>query len=152
MFKYFSQETNLMEFCWCEKDSESYNMASLESNRFVFSYSSRVNADALGRNTTTRNEDFFIESSSGFEKEKINHSLDDTLKLLAECSNALLHTIKDNKKASIDNVTKKCTFGVQIIKRTLTLTKMTLSKSGRWKLVELRSASMGVTWEVAPFV
>lgn len=50
----------------------------------------------------------------------------------------------NNKKASVD----KCTFGVQIIKQTLTLTKMTLSKPGRWKLVELRSATMPISWEL----
>ncbi|KAL0138662.1 hypothetical protein V8B55DRAFT_1413928 [Mucor lusitanicus] len=44
----------------------------------------------------TDNEKFFIESSSsGFDKENVNHSLDDTLKLLH---------IKKNKKGSIINV------------------------------------------------
>ncbi|GAA5805934.1 hypothetical protein HPULCUR_011460 [Helicostylum pulchrum] len=96
----------------------------------------------------TSNEEFFVECSSGFEKEMVNHSLDDTLKLLVECSNSLLNTIKQNKNASIDSITKKCAFGVQVIKQTLTLTKMTLSKSGKWKLVEVRSACAPTSWQL----
>ena len=123
-------------------------MATLESSDFVTNLCDKRYADALGKNTTTENEEFFIESSSGFEKENVNHSLDDTLKLLAECSSALLHVIKHNKKASIDTITKKCTFGVQVIKQTLTLTKVSLSKSGKWKLVEVRSACTPTSWEL----
>lgn len=114
-------------------------MATLESSDFVTNLCDERYADALGRNTMTENEEFFVEFSSGFEKENINHSLDDTLKLLAECSSALLHVIKNNKKASINTMTKKCTFGVQVIKQTLTLTKVSLSRLG--KLVEVRSVS-----------
>ncbi|KAI8887745.1 hypothetical protein K501DRAFT_149266, partial [Backusella circina FSU 941] len=53
--------------------------------------------DDLGRNTVTNNEEFFIECSSGFDKEIFSHSLDNTLKLLVECSNSLLHIMKQNK-------------------------------------------------------
>ncbi|KAL9540857.1 hypothetical protein MBANPS3_009446 [Mucor bainieri] len=148
MFKYFSQETNLIEFAWCEKGLETYGMAALESNDFVLNHCSKKYADALGKNTMTDNEEFFIESSSGFDKENVNHSLDDTLKLLAECSNALLHIIKHNKKASIDTISRKCVFGIQVIKQTLTLTKVSLSKSGKWKLVEVRSACAPTSWEL----
>ncbi|KAI9478413.1 MAG: hypothetical protein EXX96DRAFT_570806 [Benjaminiella poitrasii] len=99
----------------------------------------------------TENEYFFIESSSGFDKENVNHSLDDTLKLLAECSNALLHIIKHNKKASIDTMSKKRILGVQVIKQTLTLTKVTLSKSGKWKFIEVRSRRTPTFWELRGF-
>ena len=92
-------------------------MATLENNNYVASYSDRKYADALGKNAVTDNEEFFIESSSGFEKENVSHSLDDPLKLLAECSSALLHIIKHNKKAGIDTIIKKCTLGVQVIKK-----------------------------------
>lgn len=137
VFRYFSQETKLIEFCWCEKGLETQDMAVLESNDFVISYSDRRYVDGLGKNSMIKNEEFFIECSSGFEKEKVNYFLDDTLKLLVECSNPLLNTIKQNKKASIDTMTKKCALSIQVIKQILTLTKMTLSKSGKWKLVEL---------------
>ncbi|EIE86862.1 hypothetical protein RO3G_11573 [Rhizopus delemar RA 99-880] len=87
------------------------------------SYSDRKYADALGKNAVTDNE-FFIESSSGFEKE--NH----------------------NKKAGIDTIIKKCTLGVQVIKKTLTLTKVTLSKTGKWRLIEVRSSCTPTCWEL----
>jgi hypothetical protein len=63
-----------------------------------------------------------MESSSGFDKEKISHTLDDTIKLIAECSNALHHIVKKNKMASIDSITLKASFGLQVIKQTITLT------------------------------
>lgn len=149
MFKYFGQETNLIEFSWCEKKLETFRMATLESSDFVTNLCDNRYADALGKNTTTENEEFFIESSSGFEKENVNHSLDDTLKLLVECSSALLHVIKHNKKASIDTITKKCTFGVQVIKQTLTLTKVSLLKSGKMETrrgtISLHPNFLGIT-------
>ncbi|KAG2206414.1 hypothetical protein INT46_006964 [Mucor plumbeus] len=111
MFKYLSQESNLTEFCWCEKMIESQGLAVSESNDFVVSFSDRKYADGLGRNTITNNEELFIECSSGFDNEITRHSLDDTLKLLVECSNSLLHILKQNKRASIETMTKKCTFG-----------------------------------------
>ncbi|KAF1797363.1 hypothetical protein FB192DRAFT_1261246, partial [Mucor lusitanicus] len=90
-------------------------------------------ADALGMNTMTDNEKFFIESSSsGFDKENVNHSLDDTLKLLQ----------------NINAICKKSVFGIQVIKQALTLTKVNLSKSGKWKLVEVKLACAPTSWEM----
>ena len=90
MFKYFSQETNPIKSFWRGKSLETYGIATLENNDYVTSYSDRNHADALGKNTLTDGEEFFIESSNGSEKENVNHSLDDTLKLSARCSGALL--------------------------------------------------------------
>ncbi|KAI9262805.1 hypothetical protein EDC94DRAFT_560959 [Helicostylum pulchrum] len=99
-------------------------MAVLKNNDFVISLCDKKYADGLGKNTMTSNEEFFVECSSGFEKEM------------------------QNKNASIDSITKKCAFGVQVIKQTLTLTKMTLSKSGKWKLVEVRSVCAPASWQL----
>lgn len=148
MFKYLGQESNLTEFSWCEKMIESQGLTVSESNDFVISFQDRKYADGLGRNTRTNNEELFIECSSGFDKEITSHSLDDTLKLLVECSNSLLHILKQNKRASMETMTKKCTFGIQVIKQTLTVTKLNLTKSGRWRLVELRSACVPISWEL----
>lgn len=71
--------------------------------------SNATNTDALGKNTMTKNEEFFIESSSGFDdKGKVNYSLDDTLKLLVECNNSLLHI-----KPSMNNSALICKFFFQ---------------------------------------
>ncbi|KAI8645992.1 hypothetical protein BD408DRAFT_337627, partial [Parasitella parasitica] len=53
-----------------------------------------------------------------------------------------------NKRASMETMTKKCTFGIQVIKQTLTVTKLNLTKAGRWRLVELRSACVPTSWEL----
>ncbi|KAI7897078.1 uncharacterized protein EV154DRAFT_455173, partial [Mucor mucedo] len=68
-------------------------------------------ADALGLSTITDNEELFIDCSSGFEKEKVSHLIDGTLKLLVECSDSLLSTIKQNKAASIHTIKKKVFIG-----------------------------------------
>ncbi|KAI8088179.1 hypothetical protein BDF21DRAFT_396367 [Thamnidium elegans] len=81
------------------------------------------------------NEGFLVESSSGSEKENVNHSLDGTIKLLAECNNSLLYIFKRNKKASIDNILKKCTLSA-------------LSKSGKWKAIEVRSSRTPTSWDL----
>lgn len=52
MFKYFGQETNLIEFSWCEKLLETYGMATLESSDFVTNLCDKRYADALGKSTT----------------------------------------------------------------------------------------------------
>jgi hypothetical protein len=70
-FKYFSQETQLLEFCWCEKSFVAYGVASLETNDFATNSRDGMYADALGKNTMTGNEEFFIEASSGFDKENV---------------------------------------------------------------------------------
>jgi hypothetical protein len=149
MFKYFSQETNLIEFSWCERAVEAQELAGLQSNDYYVSGDmERRFADGLGKNVITKNEEVFMESSSGFDKENISHTLDDTIKLIVECSNALHYIIKKNKKASIDSITLRATFGLQIIKQTITLTKMNLKKSDKWKLIELRSSVIPTSWNV----
>ncbi|KAL7325706.1 hypothetical protein PS15p_208157 [Mucor circinelloides] len=72
--------------------------ATLKSGDFATSPRDRRYADALGKKTLQQK---MIESSSDFEKENISYSLDDALKLLAECSNTLLHVIKHKKKQAL---------------------------------------------------
>ncbi|KAI9355549.1 hypothetical protein BD770DRAFT_444646 [Pilaira anomala] len=59
----------------------------------------------------------FIESSSGLLQENIGHTLEDTLKLL-----------------------------VELIKHTITHSKMNLKEDRLWKFVELRSADIPTNW------
>lgn len=130
-FMFKCQEFNQTEFFWCEKIIELQGVTVSEGNNFVVNFHYRKYADALGKNTVSNNE-VFIECSNGFNKEVTNHSLDDTLKLLIECTNSLLHILKPNKRASIETMMKKCIFGIQVIKNILTVTKLDLSKSGKW--------------------
>lgn len=74
-------------------------------------------ADGLGKNMMVDNEEFFVACSSGFEKEIVNHSLDDVVKRLVECSNSLLTTAKVYKNASVESMAQKCAFGVQMINK-----------------------------------
>ncbi|CAO3699171.1 unnamed protein product [Rhizopus stolonifer] len=95
-----------------------YGMAALESNDLVVNYSDKRYVDALGK------------------------------KIESKCSHSLLYIIKHHKTASIDTMIKKCTLGVQVIKQTLTLTKVALLKSGKWRLIEMRSSRIPISWEL----
>ncbi|KAI7852547.1 hypothetical protein BDC45DRAFT_512885 [Circinella umbellata] len=120
MFKYLGQESNLTEFCWCKKI-----------------------CGWLRKKPTTSNEELFIECSSGLTA----HSLDDTLKLLVKYNNSLLHILKQNKRANMETMTKKCTLDIQVIKQTLTVTK--LNKIRKMEIcgveISLCSHILGVT-------
>ncbi|OAD03047.1 hypothetical protein MUCCIDRAFT_109901 [Mucor lusitanicus CBS 277.49] len=49
---------------------------------------------------------------------------------------------------NINAICKKSVFGIQVIKQALTLTKVNLSKSGKWKLVEVKLACAPTSWEM----
>lgn len=98
---------------------ESQGLPVSESNDFVNSFSDRKYV----KKNDNKNEELFIRCNSGFDKEITSHSLDDTLKLLVECNNSLLHILKQNKKSSTETMAKQRTFAIKVIKQTLTLTK-----------------------------
>ncbi|KAG2218296.1 hypothetical protein INT45_000978 [Circinella minor] len=50
------------------------------------------------------------------------------------------------KNSRFKTALKKSTFGVQVIKDTVTLSKMNLKEDRLWKFVELRSADIPTNW------
>ncbi|OBZ81520.1 hypothetical protein A0J61_10434 [Choanephora cucurbitarum] len=144
VFKYLSKETNLLDFSWCEKLIQTHKYAQIagvdyESRNVDIKY-----ADGLGKANNL--EAVFIESSSGLLQENVSHTLEDTLKLLVECNGALCYALSQYKNSRLKTVIKKSTFGIQIIKNTLTLSKMNLKEDRLWKFVELRSATIPTNW------
>ncbi|KAI9487559.1 MAG: hypothetical protein EXX96DRAFT_605487 [Benjaminiella poitrasii] len=89
-------------------------------------------------------ESLFIESSSGLLQENISHTLEDTLKLLVECNGALCYILSHFKNSRFKTVLKKPTFGVQVIKDRITLSKMNL-KEEEYVDMELKKESSGLT-------
>lgn len=88
----------------------------------------------------------FIESSSGLIQENISHTLEDTLKILVESNGALCYILNHFKNSRMKTALKETTFGVQVIKDTITLSKMNLKEDRLWKFVELRSANIPTNW------
>lgn len=120
-FKYSSQETGNTIMSWCEKQVESQVVAGLEPNDYQSAAYEQKFADGHGVNMKANDEELFIESSSGIKKESVPHTLEDTIKIIVECSNALNCIIKNNKNASIGTVCKKEVYRIQLIVHTLTL-------------------------------
>lgn len=128
-FKYLSQEAGFTIMSWCEKEVSAQLFTNLQANDLSPSACDSKYADGLGVNTLTNNEEFFMESSSGIDRENIAHSLDDTIKLITECSGALKFIIQKHETASIDTMCLKEVFGLQVVKNRATLMKVALSKS-----------------------
>ncbi|KAG2237779.1 hypothetical protein INT48_009718 [Thamnidium elegans] len=73
----------------------------------------------------------FIESSGAILQENINHTLEDTLKLLVECNGTLCYILSHFKNSRF-----------HIIKDTITLSEINLKEDGLWKFVKLRFAGI----------
>lgn len=129
---------------WCEKTVTSQN-ATLEFNDY--STTERKFADGVGKSTITNHEELFIESSSGIAKEAVQHSLDDTIKLIIECTNSLGQSIRHHKNASMTTMCEKEVYAIQVIVNKLTLFKVSLKPELKWKVMEVRSSALPVTWE-----
>jgi hypothetical protein len=119
-------------------------MLRLESLIFVLANADKKYADGLGK--LQNYESLFIESSSDITQENVNHTLEDTLKLICECNGALFYILSQFIKCSFETALQRSTFGVQVIKNILTLSKMSLKDESQWKFVELRSAIVPTKW------
>ncbi|CAO3639361.1 unnamed protein product [Mucor hiemalis] len=144
MFKYLAKETGLLDFSWCEKLVETQKYAQIAEVDYEAAGTDRKYADGLGKSNNS--ETLFIESSSGLLQENISHTLEDTLKLLVECNGALCYILSHFKNSRFETALKKSTFGVQVIKDTITLSKMNLKGDKMWKFVEIRSATIPTSW------
>ncbi|KAK4515338.1 uncharacterized protein ATC70_010282 [Mucor velutinosus] len=146
-FKYLSQETGYTVMSWCEKKVETQMLSSLQANNYSTSACDTKYADGLGVNSLTNEEELFIESSSGINRENVAHSLNDTIKLITECSGALQHIVQKHPNASLDTMCLKEVYGLQVVKKQATLTKVALTKvTKKWSVVELRSSEIPVDW------
>ncbi|KAG2198279.1 hypothetical protein INT47_004363, partial [Mucor saturninus] len=138
------QKTGLLDFSWCEKLVETQKYAQIVEVDYDTTITDRKYADGLGKSNNS--EVMFIESSSGLLQENISHTLEDTLKLIVECNGALCYILSHFRNSRLKTALKKTTFDVQVIKDTITLSKMNLNEDRLWKFVELRSATISTNW------
>lgn len=80
-----------------------------------------------------------MESLSPFFIEDIEHSVDDTWKLITMTTYSLRNEILKYQGASA--------FGIQCICDKITLINTSLCNSTKWQVIELRSAIIPVTWD-----
>ncbi|KAI7850563.1 hypothetical protein BDC45DRAFT_446841, partial [Circinella umbellata] len=152
-----SKMTGFLEFRWCEAPFNATKSNYLKEG----DYDAAKNIDALGLLKTQSNMELVIvEASSGILKEHTTHTIEDSLKIL-ECSVASLRREAANYKfSSLETFKKLNTYGIQIIKSKITLSKTSLYNKNQdqathpshiflddtWKHVEMRTAEIPTTW------
>lgn len=105
----------------------------------------KLYADGIGRRSNK--EVLIMESSSPFEKEDLNHSLEDSMKLIDVMVSTLNISISSKLNTKFTTLLDLAVYGVQMIRNRLTLMKTTLDPSGKkWRIVELRSAVVPTSW------
>ncbi|GAA5799690.1 hypothetical protein HPULCUR_005107 [Helicostylum pulchrum] len=103
-------------------------------------FSAKRSESMLTALENNNSEALFIESSSGLLQGNIPHTLEDALKLVVEYNGALYYILSRFKNSRFQAALEKSTFDVQIIKDSITLSKINLKEDGLWDFVELRSA------------
>lgn len=102
-------------------------------------------SDGVGRKDGF--EVIIMESSGPYSTEYIDHSVEDTWKLIIMTTNALRNEILKYQDASIETAKGLAAFGLQCICDRITLIKTSLFGPSKWQVVELRSATIPVTWD-----
>lgn len=102
-------------------------------------------ADGIGRENGF--EVIIMESSGPHSTEYIDHSMGDTQKLITMTNNSLRDEILKYQDASFDTAKGLSVFSIQCICDKITLMKTSLCTPNMWQIVELRSATIPVTWD-----
>ncbi|KAG1471357.1 hypothetical protein G6F56_002170 [Rhizopus delemar] len=101
-------------------------------------------------NITRRKDGFeviIMESSGPYSIEHIDHSIEDTWKLITLTTNSLRNEILKYQDASIETAKSLTAFGIQCICDKIALIKTSLFSPTKRQVVELRSANIPVTWD-----
>ncbi|KAI9344459.1 hypothetical protein BD770DRAFT_397580 [Pilaira anomala] len=144
IFKHFSIINKEVLFSWCESVVSSHTHS--QAIPGVWSnLSEKLFSDGVAR--TSGAEVIIMESSGSYSRENVEHSLGDTSKLVTLMTNSLRSEILRYQNASISTIANLAVFGVQCICDKITLMKTSLFDANKWQVVELRSATIPVTWD-----
>ncbi|KAJ3176024.1 hypothetical protein HDU87_005541 [Geranomyces variabilis] len=132
--------TKLVSWRWCEYsyDARIFSQQTKEG----YAAASKKYGDALGRDPTTQKERILMESSSGLDKEDLEHTIGDSLKLIENAVMGLRHEMAENKNASAASMTKRMVMTVQAVRDVLTLSYACIGADGKWEILEVRSAKI----------
>ncbi|KAI9005467.1 hypothetical protein CLU79DRAFT_806723 [Phycomyces nitens] len=144
IFKHFSIMNNEVIFSWCESMVLSHSNSQMVPGVWN-NTPEKLFADGLGRKDGF--EIIIMESSRPYSVENIDHSMGDTWKLITMTTNSLRTEILKYQDASIETVKGLSVFGIQCIRDKITLIKTSLCTPTKWQVVELRSATIPVTWD-----
>lgn len=145
MFQPLGDQIGLIGYKWCETSLKECVDDSI--NMDVWMKMSRQFLDGLGFDKCF-SELLSMESSSGLEKENIQHTMDDTLKNLSTTITFINGTARQHLDASFSAFQKVQVFSIQTIKQTIALssTGVDLTKVGHYYHIERRKAEIPITF------
>lgn len=144
IFKHFSIINKETVFSWCESKILSHSSSQMVPGVWN-NTTEKLFADGIGRENGF--EVIIMESSGPHSTEYIDHSMGDTQKLIAMTNNSLRDEILKYQDASFDTAKGLSVFSIQCICDKITLMKTSLCTPNMWQIVELRSATIPVTWD-----
>ncbi|CAO3700431.1 unnamed protein product [Rhizopus stolonifer] len=144
LFKHFCIMNEGFIFSWCESMMLSHNKSQVIPGVWN-NTAEKLFSDGVGRKDGF--EVIIMESSGPYSIEHIDHSVEDTWKLIILTTNSLRNEILKYQDASIETAKGLTAFGIQCICDKITLIKTSLFGPTKWQVVELRSATIPVTWD-----
>lgn len=88
-----------------------------------------------------------MESSSGYSEENVDHSMEDTWKLILMMTDSLRNELIKYQGANFTTAQELTTFGIQCICDRITLINATIFDARKWQVIEIRSAKVPTTWD-----
>ncbi|KAG2210573.1 hypothetical protein INT47_002515 [Mucor saturninus] len=144
IFKHFTIINKEIVFSWCESKVLSHSNSQMVPGVWN-NTTEKLFADGIGRENGF--EVIIMESSGPHSTEHIDHSMGDTQKLITMASNSLRDEILKYQDASFDTAKNLSVYSIQCIRDKITLIKTSLYNPSIWQIVELRSATILVTWD-----
>ncbi|KAI7857666.1 hypothetical protein BDC45DRAFT_19207 [Circinella umbellata] len=143
----FENHHQNIHFEWCEK-----KIKSLQATSFFATDIQRTSpnfANGLGYSTLVGHMDderVVIEASSGGENENMNHTQDDALKLIKALTSIVILKAYQMKNARFETYNKFKAISIQVIKRKLTLSVLSMAPNKKFVFDERRSATIPITF------
>ncbi|KAF7729649.1 hypothetical protein EC973_004022 [Apophysomyces ossiformis] len=141
-----SYVTGLVQMKWCETEFSSGKLIDLEKWDFDLRNIPNRFMDAIGKMPDHDMEVLLVEASSGIEKEDVQHTIEDTLKILDCSTSSLLLTASKYKNCDFELFKKLNIFCLHIIRDKITLLATRVHDGAQWEHVEVRSAIIPTMW------
>ncbi|KAF9408056.1 hypothetical protein BGZ76_005943, partial [Entomortierella beljakovae] len=146
IFQHFGDQTGLLGFEWCETPIKEQ----IESERTPQDWRAAGALMVDGRAYDKHDRNIMVMESSGTQKkERVVHTINDTVKNAHLSIEILNSTIQQNPYSRFSTIARVTVFSLQLICKTITLSTTSLDKDipGKFVINQLRSAQIPTTYE-----
>ncbi|KAF9968609.1 hypothetical protein BGZ73_009196 [Actinomortierella ambigua] len=146
VFQHLADQTGLLGFEWCETAAVDLHETNISSSTWRPSNSTQY-LDGRGYDSEGRNW-MALEASSGQHKEKVEHTINDTIKNAYHAIALVKAIVRRHQYSRFTTITRFLAFTVQSVRRTLTLTTTQLDpdQPGRYIIQQRRVADVPTTY------